>query len=377
MTNPKTAPKAAATPAKKPAFNVSTLGALAKASGADTGAPKRALLADIELDPEQPRKSFPQDELEALAGTIKLKGVLQPVTLKPGVSKKWMIVYGERRYRASQLAGVADIPYFEAGLEQSDFVSQVIENQQRSALTNSELAAAVAKVAAEGMKNKEIAATFNLKEYQISAYRAVEKYPPCLRSILDNSDIRGLYDVFRVWEKEPVAVETALVVFSEGLSYSDAQRVIHALTGKAQNNSFAPRAEKEAPPTAAAPAQRPTQAAPSILNTPPPAPASEQVEAARSALQQVLAQTLKPQAPQEPQEAPEAPSPVPTPPSAPVPASGEASKAVLRIYVATGDGEVGYLVQDERAKVDGHVIVAFESFREEVPVDGLKITSVQ
>ena len=103
-------------------------------------------LKNIPLDriirnPDQPRKEFPQEELEDLAATIKDVGVGQPILVKP-VGDKYMIISGERRWRASGLAQQDTIP----AVVRSDYTSgrealmRLIENVQRTALSTMEMA---------------------------------------------------------------------------------------------------------------------------------------------------------------------------------------------------------------------------------------------
>ena len=66
-------------------------------------------LLDIDPNYEQPRKNFDEDALAELADSIKLHGVIQPIVVTP-IGKRFMIIAGERRFRASKLAGKTDIP---------------------------------------------------------------------------------------------------------------------------------------------------------------------------------------------------------------------------------------------------------------------------
>ena len=66
-------------------------------------------LTDIDPNYEQPRKTFDEDALNELADSIKLHGVIQPIVVVP-IGKRFMIIAGERRFRASKLAGKTDIP---------------------------------------------------------------------------------------------------------------------------------------------------------------------------------------------------------------------------------------------------------------------------
>lgn len=103
-------------------------------------------LDDIVRDEEQPRTEFSQEAIEALASSIKEHGVLQPivVTKEDG---KYKIVAGERRWRASKLAGLKKIPAIIRSLDsQNRLELSIIENAQREDLNAIELATAYAKL---------------------------------------------------------------------------------------------------------------------------------------------------------------------------------------------------------------------------------------
>ena len=95
---------------------------------------KEIALNSIKPNPYQPRKSFDQERLEDLAESIKLHGILQPIVLRKTISG-YNIVVGERRFRASKLAGSTTIPAIVKVLSDEDMMElAVIENLQREDL---------------------------------------------------------------------------------------------------------------------------------------------------------------------------------------------------------------------------------------------------
>ena len=120
---------------------------------------KQIKLTDIVRDEEQPRRNFNQEAIEALASSIKEHGVLQPIVVTKEEGK-YKIVAGERRWRASKLAGLDKIPAIVRTLDsQNRLELSVIENAQREDLNAIELATAYAK-----LKNQ-----FNLTPEDIAA----------------------------------------------------------------------------------------------------------------------------------------------------------------------------------------------------------------
>ena len=107
---------------------------------------KELKIADVVRDEDQPRHDFDEDAINALAASIKEHGVLQPivVTKEDG---KYKIVAGERRWRASKIAGLTKIPAIVRTLDsQNRLELSIIENAQREDLNAIELATAYAKL---------------------------------------------------------------------------------------------------------------------------------------------------------------------------------------------------------------------------------------
>lgn len=112
----------------------------------------------IVRDEDQPRKDFRTEALQELADSIKIHGVLQPiVVVKKG--DKYQIVAGERRWRASKLAGLVTIPSIVRTLDdQNRLELAIIENAQREDLNAIELATAYAKLKEQfNLRNADIA----------------------------------------------------------------------------------------------------------------------------------------------------------------------------------------------------------------------------
>ena len=98
---------------------------------------KQIPLAQIGANPDQPRKTFTESELSDLAASIKEKGVLQPILLRAvqGRSYLYEIVAGERRYRASKIAGLSEIPALVKTIDDNNAMEiALIENVQRENL---------------------------------------------------------------------------------------------------------------------------------------------------------------------------------------------------------------------------------------------------
>jgi ParB family chromosome partitioning protein len=370
--------------AKKAAFAAASFANLRAAAGEAAGEPLRILLVDIDLDPNQPRKRFDPAALEVLAETIRQKGVLQPVGVYLSEDGRYRLAFGERRYRASKLAGRADISAVIVPEGHRDYASQVIENQQRADLSNSELAGAVQQLHADGKSLKEIAAICNLRDYQVSHFRAVEKLPPFLAERMDQGDMRAIYDLFRAWQKDPAEVEAAMPDADTFLTITEARRVIAAVTGKPTGSIILDREQTPEPQAMEAPLATPTPA-PAPLTEPEsgdeaPAPAAvREGAAAEEALEPDVQDEPELPAPdlhganRDPVPAPaRASNPAPAQPPAPAPA------AQVPVFVMeTMEGMQGVLVTHERPEAPGSAFLDVNGDWIEAPFIELRCVNVR
>ena len=100
----------------------------------------------IAPNPDQPRRVFPQHELEELAASIRSLGLLQPLTVRRG-ERGWELVAGERRLRASRMAGLTEVPCILVSVDsQGSSLLALVENLQRRDLNFVEEATALAKL---------------------------------------------------------------------------------------------------------------------------------------------------------------------------------------------------------------------------------------
>ena len=92
-------------------------------------------IADIEANPNQPRREFDVDGLRQLAASIEAHGIIQPITLRKVRASKFQIISGERRFRAAQQAGLPELPaYIREADDQSLLEMALVENIQRQDL---------------------------------------------------------------------------------------------------------------------------------------------------------------------------------------------------------------------------------------------------
>ncbi len=136
----------------------------------------------IEPNPEQPRVEF--GDLKQLTASIKQNGVLEPILVKPiSNSDKFMIIAGERRWRASNLAGLQEVPCIELDIdEQSIAEIALIENLQRKDLTIWETADGLADLAERfGYTHDEIAKKIGKSRTTVTESMAIAGLPEGIR----------------------------------------------------------------------------------------------------------------------------------------------------------------------------------------------------
>jgi len=120
------------------------LGALISMDDLNTGGSSsinEVELSKIELNPDQPRSIFDQETIDELAASIKSIGIIQPITIREVQPDKYQIISGERRYRASLIAGLETIPaYIRKASDENMMEMALIENIQREDLNAIEIA---------------------------------------------------------------------------------------------------------------------------------------------------------------------------------------------------------------------------------------------
>ena len=118
-------------------------------------------LAQVAPDPRQPRRRFPEGPLEELAQSIGEHGVLQPILVRPdadaGSADRFIIVAGERRWRAAQRAGLETIPAVIVDSAARPLTLSLIENLQREDLNPIETALGFQQLVEQGLSHNQIA----------------------------------------------------------------------------------------------------------------------------------------------------------------------------------------------------------------------------
>ncbi len=148
-------------------------------------------IAQIEPNPNQPRREFDQEALQELANSIRELGIIQPITLRKAESGKYQIIAGERRWRASQLAGLNKIPAYIVTVEDQGVMEMaLVENIQREDLNAIEIALAYQHLAeTSGMTQAKISERVGKSRAAVTNYLRLLKLPAQVQIALKNHEI--------------------------------------------------------------------------------------------------------------------------------------------------------------------------------------------
>lgn len=163
-------------------------------------------LAQVYEDPDNPRQVFDDAELAALAETIRARGLLQPIIVRPpDADGRYRIRFGARRYRAAVLAELAEIRAIARGGEEppaESLIEQLIENDQREGLSTAELATAVERLVGLGLSQTQIGHRLGRPKAQISMLASVRDMPAELQALAPQLGLRTLYELSTAWKAD-------------------------------------------------------------------------------------------------------------------------------------------------------------------------------
>ena len=145
----------------------------------------------IEPNPNQPRREFDESAMEELAASIREIGIITPITLRQTENGRYQIIAGERRWRASQLAGLKTIPaYIRTAEDESVMEMALVENIQREDLNAIEIALAYQHLAeSTGMTQERISERVGKSRTSITNYMRLLKLPAQIQMALKNKQM--------------------------------------------------------------------------------------------------------------------------------------------------------------------------------------------
>lgn len=191
---------------------------------------------DIELidaNPDQPRTKFREDKLEELAQSIRTKGLVQPILVRRVDNGRYQIVAGERRWRASQRAGLHKISAIARNIADSDLLElALVENIQRQELNPIEEAQAYQRLISNlGTTQDEVSKRVGKDRSSIANYLRLLKLPEIIREMLENEQLsmghaRALLGVESVDHQNKLAND----IIKKKLSVRETEKIVKKLS---------------------------------------------------------------------------------------------------------------------------------------------------
>ncbi len=199
-------------------------------------------LAQIETNPFQPRTDFDEEALEELANSIKVQGIIQPITVRRLGEGKYQLISGERRFQASKRAGIGKVPaYVRTANDQQMLEMALIENIQRENLNAIEVALSYQRLMAEcELKQEELGDRVGKKRSTVNNYLRLLKLPPDIQAAVRDKALsmghaRALINV------ENIDLQLAIYkrVLDEELSVRKTETLVRDLLAKQEQKDTA------------------------------------------------------------------------------------------------------------------------------------------
>ena len=183
-------------------------------------------IAKLDPNPDQPRTD--PGDLTELAASIREKGVLEPLLVKPTIMGRWMIIAGERRWRAATQAGLEEVPCIEMDVDESGVAEiALIENMQRKDLTPWEEADGLRALCERfGYTHEDVARKVGKSRSTVTEALSIASIPEPIRKICRDSEITSkslLLQIVRQPDDESMRT-MAEQIASEGLTRDGARR---------------------------------------------------------------------------------------------------------------------------------------------------------
>ena len=186
----------------------------------------------ITPNPNQPRREFDEQAMQELANSIREIGIIQPVTLRQMEDGRYQIIAGERRWRASQMAGLQTIPaYIRTVKDETVMEMALVENIQREDLNAIEIALAYEHlVETTGMTQEKISERVGKSRTAVTNYMRLLKLPAQVQMALKNKEIdmghaRALLSI----DSPSVQIKLFKEIQKNGYSVRKVEELVHML----------------------------------------------------------------------------------------------------------------------------------------------------
>ncbi len=197
-------------------------------------------LESIDVNPFQPRTSFNDETLRELATSIKEIGVIQPITVRKLDFNNYQLVSGERRFRASKLAGLKSIPaYIRIANDQESLTMALVENIQRQDLDPIEIALSYQRLIDEiNLTQEQLSDRVGKKRSTIANYLRLLKLDPIVQTGMRDGFIsmghgRALINI----EDQQQQLDIYETIIGKSLSVRDTEKMVRSLNDKTDNGT--------------------------------------------------------------------------------------------------------------------------------------------
>lgn len=186
-------------------------------------ADRRVPIEFVSPNPRNPRRRFAEGELADLAASIKEHGIVQPIVVRPAHGDRYEIIAGERRWRAAQQAGLAQVPIIVREVDDRIALEiAIIENVQRSDLNPLEEAAGYQSLIDEHQYTQaDLAQVIGKSRSHVANTLRLLKLPPDVRQMLSDGELSAGHARTLVTADNPLGLARRIV--SEGLSVRQAE----------------------------------------------------------------------------------------------------------------------------------------------------------
>ena len=210
---------------------------------------RRVRHADVRPNPNNPRRTFVDEDLTDLANSIRKKGIIQPIVVRPapGHAGRYEIIAGERRWRAAGAAGLDEVPVVILEVDDKGALElAIIENVQRADLNAIEEARGYERLAREfGYSQTDLARIIGKSRSHVANMIRLLKLPGSVESmVVDGSLSAGHARALLVFDDpEPVAKK----IVAQGLNVREVEKLAQAHQRPATPRTEAPRPEPKRP----------------------------------------------------------------------------------------------------------------------------------
>jgi ParB family chromosome partitioning protein len=202
----------------------------------------------IETNPYQPRDTFEEQALQELADSIKVQGIIQPLTVRRLSANSYQLISGERRLRASKLAGLKEVPaYIRTANDQEMIEMALIENIQRENLNAMEVAISFQRMIDECKLNQEeLGSRVGKNRTTVTNYLRLLKLPPIIQAAIRDQQItmghaRAMVNVENVDQQLYIFKE----ILTKDLSVRKVEDLVRSLHSSKKDQSSAKRGNEK------------------------------------------------------------------------------------------------------------------------------------